>query len=321
VRAQKLVGSIPTYYIAGVGGKTEVIATSTQTAPTYNTWAEVENVGQVRRNGTTLTRYYYVKDHLGDIRMTVASSGTVDSYFDYYPFGQLMDGRTSVASADSRYKYTGKERDAESGYDCFGARYYDARIGRFLSVDHHLSSYPSLSPYCYVGNNPIGFVDPTGMDRDSTEAKDPKPDDKKADTYVLPFPIDMPVPSWLTSLLGKLSLVFWTATTFPGDAPHQIDASQAKDASNEGDGNAEQTKPEVKDKNVTDSVGKIAKTLGKSVDNVKQAIERAKQDNLDRGGSKRNPDVKVDIGTGEIYPIGPGGKLGDSIGNIHDYLK
>jgi RHS repeat-associated protein len=163
VRVQKLVGSIPTYYIAGADGKTEVIATSTQTAPTYTTWAGVQNVGQVKRNGATLTRYYYVKDHLGNTRMTVASTGTVDSYFDYYPFGQLMDGRTSVASADSRYEYTGKERDAESGYDYFGARYYAARIGRWLSVDPLAQKSAHLTVYGYVGEDPLSETDPDGQ--------------------------------------------------------------------------------------------------------------------------------------------------------------
>ncbi len=58
--------------------------------------------------------------------------------------------------------YTSKERDAESGYDYFGARYYDARIGRFLSVDRFAATEPSLSPYQYVGGNPMRFFDSNG---------------------------------------------------------------------------------------------------------------------------------------------------------------
>jgi RHS repeat-associated protein len=56
--------------------------------------------------------------------------------------------------------------DVESQYDYFGARYYDARIGRFLSADPHARLYPALTPYAFVGDNPLTFVDPTG--RDST---------------------------------------------------------------------------------------------------------------------------------------------------------
>ena len=100
--------------------------------------------------------------------MTVNASGGVDSYADYYPYGLLMDGRTLVGSADGRYKYTGKERDAETGYDNFGARYYDARVGRFLELDPHGEDYPNMSPYCYAANNPCSVVDPTGMDTTKT---------------------------------------------------------------------------------------------------------------------------------------------------------
>jgi RHS repeat-associated protein len=62
------------------------------------------------------------------------------------------------------------EQDVESQYDYFGARYYDARIGRFLAVDPHFASYPDLSPFVYACNNPLLFVDPTGMDTTATNA-------------------------------------------------------------------------------------------------------------------------------------------------------
>jgi RHS repeat-associated protein len=64
--------------------------------------------------------------------------------------------------SDTRYKYTGKERDVESLYDYFGARYYDSRIGRWLQVDALGEKYPALSPYAYVANNPLQSVDPDG---------------------------------------------------------------------------------------------------------------------------------------------------------------
>lgn len=75
--------------------------------------------------------HYYLKDHLGDVKMIVNLSGKVVSYNDYYPFGLTMPGRSRTTSADPRYQFTSKERDAaETGYDYFGARYYDSWSAR-----------------------------------------------------------------------------------------------------------------------------------------------------------------------------------------------
>ena len=59
--------------------------------------------------------------------------------------------------------FTGKERDAETGYSYFGARYYDSDLsGLFLSVDPKADKYPSISPYSYCAWNPVRLVDPDG---------------------------------------------------------------------------------------------------------------------------------------------------------------
>ncbi len=123
-------------------------------------------IGQVNLTPTSLNRYYYLKDHLGSIRATVDGTGTVTSYDEYYPFGMVMDGRSYVSGGvDTRLKFTGKERDnAETGYDYFGARYYDSRIARWLQVDPFTEKYMDLSPYNYVGNNPIKNIDPDGKE-------------------------------------------------------------------------------------------------------------------------------------------------------------
>ncbi len=112
-----------------------------------------------------LKRYYYVKDHLGSIRVTVDQAGIMVGYNDYDAWGVQMETRCgNYGSANDKYKFTGKERDGETGLDYFGARYYDARIGLFRSVDPHTSRYPNLGPYTYCGNNPIAFMDPSGKD-------------------------------------------------------------------------------------------------------------------------------------------------------------
>jgi RHS repeat-associated protein len=84
---------------------------------------------------------------------------------DYSPFGAALDGRT-IENDSYRRGFNGMEKDDEvrglgNSYD-FGARMYDSRVGRWLSVDPLVSKYPDLSPYNFVGNSPIVFIDPNG---------------------------------------------------------------------------------------------------------------------------------------------------------------
>lgn len=69
-----------------------------------------------------------------------------------------------LASYDEQYKFTGKERDAESGYDYFGARYYASPFFHWTTVDPLVDNYLHVSPYAYCNWNPIKFVDPDGKD-------------------------------------------------------------------------------------------------------------------------------------------------------------
>ncbi len=86
---------------------------------------------------------------------------------DYYPFGMSMPGR-SFNSAGYRYSFNGKEHDDEikgaSNSIDMGARIYDSRLGRLLSIDPHASTYPNISSYVFAINNPIIAVDPDGKD-------------------------------------------------------------------------------------------------------------------------------------------------------------
>ena len=131
---------------------------------TYNILgAGGDNIGQVKVVNESPTRFYYLKDHLGSIRMTVDGSGNVVGYDDYYPYGMTMTGRSLVPpNSDSRYKFTGKERDVSTGLDYFGARYYDSWRGQWGQVDPMEDKYAGWSPYNYVLENPIRLVDSTG---------------------------------------------------------------------------------------------------------------------------------------------------------------
>ncbi len=129
--------------------------------------------------------HFYVKDHLGNIRVTVDEQGEIVSKDDYYPFGLRMPGRSHTSGAGNDiYKFSGKELDDENGLGLYWfnpGRYYDPALGRFTTSDPHSDSYLSLTPYNYVGNNPLRFIDPTGMDSTDTQDKNSDEDENKGD--------------------------------------------------------------------------------------------------------------------------------------------
>ena len=104
--------------------------------------------------------HYYLKDHQGNNRVVINSAGTVEETNHYYPFGGTFASSASVQP----YKYNGKEYDGKKGlnwYD-YGARWYDAAMGRFTAVDPMAKKYYNASPYSYCLNNPVKYVDPDG---------------------------------------------------------------------------------------------------------------------------------------------------------------
>ena len=105
--------------------------------------------------------HYYLKDHQGNNRVVVDEEGTVEEVNHYYPFGGVF---SSTGDAQP-YKYNGKELDRKGGLDWYdyGARYYDAALGRWHVVDPMAEEYYSISPYEYCNNSPIIYIDPTGM--------------------------------------------------------------------------------------------------------------------------------------------------------------
>jgi RHS repeat-associated protein len=83
----------------------------------------------------------------------------------YYPFGLNMEGNFNGAAGTNKYQYNGKEwnDDFGLGLNDYGARFYDAAIGRFAAVDPLGAKFATMSPYHYAGDNPIKFIDPSGM--------------------------------------------------------------------------------------------------------------------------------------------------------------
>ncbi|MBV9301224.1 MAG: HNH endonuclease [Acidobacteriaceae bacterium] len=116
---------------------------------------------------------YLSSDHLGSTRLVTDQNANVIARHDYLPFGEeipgSLPGRSSTwgAADNVNQKFTGKERDAETGLDYFGARYFSGALGRFASADEPLSDEHAENPqswnlYTYVRNNPLRSVDPTG---------------------------------------------------------------------------------------------------------------------------------------------------------------
>ena len=131
---------------------------------------------------------YPTADPLGSTRVITDGAGVVEQRLDYYPFGEtiaatVQNGRTCATPSNcaglaayshdptgiSRLLFTGKERDAETGLDYFGARYYSGAQGRFTSpdapfADQHIEDPQSWNMYAYVRNNPLKNTDPNGRD-------------------------------------------------------------------------------------------------------------------------------------------------------------
>ena len=104
--------------------------------------------------------HYYLQDHQGNNRVVLNQSGAVEEVNHYYPFGGVFASTGNV----QLYKYNGKELDAKkelNWYD-YGARHYDAVLGRFLTQDRFAEKYYSMSPYQYGANNPVNCIDVNG---------------------------------------------------------------------------------------------------------------------------------------------------------------
>jgi len=118
----------------------------------------IEN--SIHGNRVEYEQYFYHSDHLGSSAWITDVDGNVNQHLQYMPFGEtFVDQRKDH---DIRFKFTGKERDAETGMDYFGARYYASDISVWLSVDPLASKFPNISPFAYVNNNPVMYIDKDG---------------------------------------------------------------------------------------------------------------------------------------------------------------
>lgn len=104
--------------------------------------------------------HYYLKDHQGNNRAVVSQTGALEEMNHYYPFGGVFASTGNVQP----YKYNDKELNAKLGlnwYD-YGARHYDAALGRWHVADPLAEKYYGTSLYTYCENNPVNAIDPDG---------------------------------------------------------------------------------------------------------------------------------------------------------------
>ncbi|RKR84506.1 RHS repeat-associated protein [Mucilaginibacter gracilis] len=143
-------------YVSGIVYKTPLGGTSPAIA-----FIQTEE-GRAIPNGNDYSYQYNLKDHLGNNRVSLDKNGVLQED-EYYAFG--LRNPKYDNSNNNRYLYNGKEiqTDLVSQYD-YGARFYDPVIARWTSVDPLAEKYQLLSPYTYVANNPLRFIDEDGRE-------------------------------------------------------------------------------------------------------------------------------------------------------------
>ncbi len=181
-RMTKFVGSTTDIYV--YDGDGQRVKKTTPAVALYWYGATGNVLDETSGNGTLVSEYiffngkrvarrdadnsvkYYFADNLGSASVITNDHGAMTpplAESDYYPYG----GEIPITSGDlNHYKFTGKERDTESGLDNFAARYNASSLGRFMSPDPlggKLVSPQTLNKYSYVANNPVNFIDPTGL--------------------------------------------------------------------------------------------------------------------------------------------------------------
>lgn len=123
---------------------------------------DLDNADPGNPLSTDLIRYQY-GNHLGSVMMETDENGTIVSYEEYHPYGTsaYRSSKSGFNLSLKRYRFSGKEKDDETGFYYFGARYYVPWLGRWTSADP-AGFAAGFNLYKYCSNNPIMYCDPNG---------------------------------------------------------------------------------------------------------------------------------------------------------------
>jgi RHS repeat-associated protein len=172
-------GNVVSYKYDAFGRRVDRTANLVSPLPIYSVTRFVYDGGEVIRdldgNGATLADYinglgtdnklrqttitsalYFVQDHLGSTRALTTSLGAVAASLNYDSFGN------SSSSSLTRYTYTAREFDSDAGLYYYRARFYDPKVGRFISEDP-IGFRGGVNQFAYVGNSPLNRRDPSGL--------------------------------------------------------------------------------------------------------------------------------------------------------------
>lgn len=159
-RVQKTAGATQTEYLYDLSGN---VISEAPPSGWLNIYLRLGGMLVAEYSAGDPTRFIHI-DHLGSVRLiTGYPTPTVVDSMDYLPSGEQIAGGSTTT-----HKFTGKERDSESGLDNFGARYMSSQFGRFMSPDPSNQSVDFELPqtwnrYSYVLNNPLNMVDRNGQ--------------------------------------------------------------------------------------------------------------------------------------------------------------
>ena len=164
VRVQQVVDGKATRYVQDVAAPLPVVLVERSGLQAAYYLYGLDLIGREQSSpvGPATAWQYYHYDGLGSVRHITDGRGQEVGRYSYYAFGAAR----AVSGVDSEWRFTGEQWDAGAGLYFLRARYYEPGTGRFVSADPFPGSAwlpQSLNGYCYVGNDPVNYRDPTGL--------------------------------------------------------------------------------------------------------------------------------------------------------------